>query len=83
MITWSKDTRQFHTGLIGGIGRVKIIFSVWWGTTKDTDGPWRLGCDLPGVKNSLGSFMTEEDAMARAEVVWSNWKKWLNLKEEM
>lgn len=75
ILTWTRGTRAFESGLNGAMGKFKCFYVSWdAGRTKGSaTPPYRLTTILPGLKSTLGHFATEEKAQARAELVATYW----------
>lgn len=76
MIDWLRDTGPHGTGHFGKVGKWMCFSTYWKSFTKDYQGPhYALRCSLPGLKEEIGVFETEEEAFRRAEQALAHWIK--------
>lgn len=55
MIEWTRDERPHTAGMLGRVGKCPSVFSVHWdgiNGSRNADGPYILGCRLPGIQGS-------------------------------
>jgi len=78
-IKWEQAQGYFESGIDGKAGKWKV-FNVFWdgGRPRDENNKFSLKCFLPGIKNGLGHFKSEEDAMSYAEKAFAYWMEGLN-----
>lgn len=75
-IRWEKRTGQYASGEALYLGRWNVGGYHWDSCrTKDDERTWRATCALPGMKDNLGSFVSEGEAK---EVVEKAVKHWLS-----
>lgn len=74
-IIWKKyEENRFSSGEDGFIGKVKI-FCIYWSLSGTSNTPYRLQCNLPGIKMHIGFYGSIEKGEEYAEKVLSHWLK--------
>lgn len=58
------------------------LFNVFYdgSVSKNQEDKYKLRCYLPGLKDNLGHFKTEREAIDKAEIVLKYWIKYLDKK---
>lgn len=74
MIEWIyRDARAGtgrHDAMLNGVVRVG---SVAWSAIRRDEPPYVAHSILPGIKEELGRFATQEEAKARVEAAFAHW----------
>lgn len=68
-IEWKRQTVQYSNGWNAFCGKFRIASTSWRGD----DLPYAAYCQLPGIKNQLGYFKTEEEARERVQTAVNHW----------
>jgi len=79
---WKRDNGKYVHSNDLFIGKWKAC-SVYYdgGVSKGQENKYAVGCGLPGLKDRHGHFMTEVDAMVKAESLLAYWLRNANLEE--
>jgi len=76
MIKWKKNKNIYSNGVIGCLGKWRIFYLFWDGSTsKDDPKKYRLICELPGLKTQQKHFKFEIDGKEKADKILSHWLK--------
>lgn len=77
MLKWKRYVDNYTDKEVGRLGRI-AMFSVWWNGLVPRTEPkkYQLSCRFPGYKETIGLFLTAEEAKEEAERVL---KEWLDL----
>ena len=71
---WEKDTRKYTSGKVLYLGKWKVGGYDWNSTrSKGDERKWSATCALPGMKQSLGFFVNEQEAKETAEKAVTRW----------
>jgi Na+/melibiose symporter-like transporter len=75
-IKWVEDQRQYSSGLVAMVGRIAIGSVFWNGfTSKNDPKKYTVNCKLTGIKEYLGSYLTQEEGNNRLEITYLGWQK--------
>lgn len=78
---WVNDTRLFHKGIVLFVGKWMIGAVCWEGGLKGETKHYAAKSLLPGLKQHLDKYETEQEAKDRVEKATKYWIKEL-LKDE-
>lgn len=84
-LIWKKETGRFSSGESGFRGKIEL-FSYFYDASRSKSiaemPPWKLKCNIPGIKADLGNFQDGESCKQKAEAVFEHWLKMMNLKPD-
>ena len=72
-IEWKAQRGQYSNGKDAFIGKVKVGSIGWNGIDRDTNLRYIAYSKLPSVKDQLGKYPTEQEAMNEVERITKVW----------
>jgi hypothetical protein len=73
-LIWKSINREYITGFNLFLGKYAVGSVYFDGTVaRGSENRYATTCSLPGIKNNLGHFKTEEEAKERVEYAVNYW----------
>lgn len=72
-IIWERSNHAYTNSILGKVGKYQFFSIVWDSSSSNRDKPEKLFCRLPGIKDHIANFATQEEAKERAERVLELW----------
>jgi hypothetical protein len=71
---WEQDTRPYSSGVILFLGKWKVG-GAYYNSCRSKDDPnkYEAKCYLPGIKDTLDYYTTEDEAKKRVEEAVKHW----------
>lgn len=83
MLTWTIKEEKYTQAKVGKCGEI-TMFSIFYDgmTSKSQKEKYKLTCSLPMIKSNLKHYMTEDEAIKKAEFIFEYWKEKAGLTEK-
>lgn len=74
-ITWTTQTGKYSNGEDCKLGEWVVGSVSWNGVDRNPDLRYVAYCKLPGIKDVIGKFPTEQEAKSKLEATIAYWLK--------
>jgi hypothetical protein len=84
IMKWIRDEAQYACGKLLMLGNYHVG-GCHYDSCRSKGNPleYKATCKLPGIRTDLGNYLTEEEAMIRAEYAVKVWIKRSGLQQQM